>query len=297
MAGAGDIDADGFADVIVGARNASSNAGRAYVFLGGSSPDAVADVELAPASAGEQFGGAVAGAGDVNADGFGDVVVGAIVWSAASGRAYLFLGGAPMDTTYDALSAGSAAGTNHGWSVSAAGDFNDDGIADWVVGAPGGATVGGVAEVYYGGTPPDATRDLLFSSADDQFGSAVARAGDVDGDGIGDLVVGAPGASTQAGAVFLYLGAAAPSASWAYAAYGSAAQDLLGTSAAGAGDADGDGLADCLAGAPGAFGSPPRTGMARLLRVPGSVTWSTPLTYWGTASDSRFGTSVASAPP
>ncbi|MBI5488359.1 MAG: FG-GAP repeat protein [Deltaproteobacteria bacterium] len=297
VAGAGDINGDGFADVIIGARNVGppSNTGRAYVYLGGTSPDAVFDVELAPLGTGEQFGTSVAGAGDVNGDGFGDVVVGAYAWNGSglmTGRAYMFLGGAAMDTTYDVRVDGTAAGAYYGSSVSAAGDFNDDGFADFVFGASGLAR----AEVFYGGTTVNATPDVVLTSASQYFGGSVARAGDANGDGIGDLLVGAYGASLGVGAAYLYLGAASPSTTAAQSAVGSVADDNFGTGVGGAGDVNGDGFADCLAGAPGTLGGG-HLGYATLLWGASPVTWASPATFTGASANSLFGTGVASIPP
>ncbi|MBI5501958.1 MAG: FG-GAP repeat protein [Deltaproteobacteria bacterium] len=293
VAGAGDVNADGYADVIVGARNVGPplNTGRAYVYLGSASPDAASDVELAPLGTGEQFGTSVAGAGDVNADGYGDVVVGAYAWGGLTGRAYLFLGGAAMDTAYDMREDGAAAGAYYGASVSAAGDFNDDGFADFIFGASGQSR----AEVFYGGTTVNPTPAVMLTSPSQYFGGSVARAGDANGDGIGDLLVGAYGYAAGVGAAYLYLGAASPSTTAAQTA-GGVTDDNFGMAVAGPGDVNGDGYADSLAGAPG-VPSAGHLGYASLLWGASPVTWAAPTTLPGTTANSLFGNSVSSAPP
>jgi hypothetical protein len=96
VAGAGDLNGDGFDDVVVGAHAngaGGANAGRAYVYHGGPAVDAVADLTLTGAETGDRFGFSVGSAGDVNGDGFDDVIVGAYANDAGgtdAGRAYVY---------------------------------------------------------------------------------------------------------------------------------------------------------------------------------------------------------------
>src|SRR5688572_10793314 len=105
--GAGDFNGDGFADVIVGAYQHSpgiSVAGRAYIYFGGPTADAVADLILNGVASGDNFAYSVAGAGDVNGDGYADVIVGAIGSDGNgvdSGRAYVFFGGSAPNAVAD----------------------------------------------------------------------------------------------------------------------------------------------------------------------------------------------------
>src|SRR5204863_318808 len=96
VASAGDVNGDGFADLVVGAPGVSTNTGRAYVYLGGAGGLATtpATTLTAPDGAGGDFGISVASAGDVNGDGYADLVVGAHRVSTDTGRAYVYLGGA-----------------------------------------------------------------------------------------------------------------------------------------------------------------------------------------------------------
>jgi len=150
-------------------------------------------------ASGDRFGISVASAGDVNGDGFADVIVGA--WAndaggADAGRAYVYFGGPAADATPDLALTGAAANDSFGYSVASAGDVNGDGFADLLVGAYGsdaGGADAGRAYVYFGGPAADATPDLTLTgaAANDVFGYSAASAGDVNGDGFDDIMVGA----------------------------------------------------------------------------------------------------------
>lgn len=221
VASAGDVNGDGFSDVVVGAPKfdaGQTNEGRAYIYLGSatglvSSASWTVDGE----QNGANLGVSVATAGDVNGDGFADVIVGADGFNAGQvdeGRVYLHMGSAsgPATTpTWFAESDRTAAA--FGASVAPAGDVNGDGFADVILGAP--LFEKGRAFVYLGSATGLAGGPARFVEAD-QFNSffaiCVAGAGDVNGDGLSDVVVGAPfftnGQTTEGGA-FVYLGTSA----------------------------------------------------------------------------------------
>jgi len=159
------------------------------------------------------FGWSVAPAGDVNGDGYADVVVGAWGYPDAgyTGRAYVYLGGQSGLATAPATTlTGEAAGNYFGYSVATAGDVNGDGYADVVVGAYGYGANTGRAYVYLGGSTGTAsTPTTLTGAAGTVFGISVATAGDVNGDGYADVVIGASGYSDSTGRAYLYLGSAA----------------------------------------------------------------------------------------
>jgi hypothetical protein len=135
VASAGDVNGDGYADVVVGAYGYSSNTGRAYIYYGGSSMDSTADVTMTGEATYNSFGISVASAGDVNGDGYADVVVGAYGYATNTGRAYIYYGGSSMDTVADVTMTGETTNTYFGRSVASAGDVNGakkkNALGDW----------------------------------------------------------------------------------------------------------------------------------------------------------------------
>ncbi|HEY9013536.1 MAG TPA: integrin alpha, partial [Gemmatimonadales bacterium] len=176
-----------------------ANTGRAYAYYGGIVANAVADVTLTGTAPNDFFGYTVSGAGDVDGDGYDDVIVGAYANDAGgpdAGRAYVYYGGPMADAAADMTLTGTASGDLFGVSVSGARDVNGDGYGDVIVGASANDTGGpnaGRAYVYYGGPGADVVADLALTgaAAGDLFGNSVSGAGDVNGDGYPDVIVGA----------------------------------------------------------------------------------------------------------
>ena len=265
VATAGDVNHDGFADVLVGAYEndaRGANAGRAYLYFGGPTMDDKPDAVFTGEAAGDAFGYSVAGAGDVNKDGFADVIIGAYENSArgaGAGRAYVFYGGPRPDPIPDAILNGEAAGDRFGISVAGAGDVNDDGFADVVVGAyqnDAGGVDAGRAYVYLGATRVADKASIVLTGADagDSFGFAVSGAGDVNKDGRADIVVGAyhnGAGGKDAGRAYVSFGGKTVSPTADVVFTGEAAGDAFGYAVGAAGDANGDGYADVIVGAYG----------------------------------------------
>lgn len=264
LAAAGDINRDGFADVIVGSPGdaaGGAETGRAFVFFGGPLRGGAPDLTLAGPSAGAQFGAAVAGAGDVNGDGYDDLIVGAPfddANGAGAGRVYLYQGGPAPDAGADLQLTGVRPGDHFGASLAGGGDLNGDHFSDFVVGAPGSDTPAidaGRAYVFAGAPKPSGNPSLVLTgaSASDQFGYTMAIAGDVNGDGFDDVLVGAPfnGArGPQSGRVYLFEGGVALNRDADLILTGAARGEFFGLALAGLGDLNRDGFADFAVGAP-----------------------------------------------
>ena len=209
VSGAGDVNADGFDDVIVGDYASSFTKGQATVFLGSSTGvSTTGATTLTGTASSNYFGFGVAGAEDVDGDGYDDVIVGAFGYASRTGRVYLYRGSSTgIGTTAASTLTGTATWGHFGWSVASAGDVDNDGFADIVVGAYGAIYgVVGSAFVYRGAASGlDTTAVATFTSTTvlAGFGRSVDGAGDVDGDGYDDVVVGASGTS---GGVYLYHG-------------------------------------------------------------------------------------------
>ena len=310
VASAGDVDGDGFGDLLVGAPGydrGMPDEGAAFLYRGSAAGLEVAASWTAGGNqAAAAFGQSVAAAGDVNGDGYGDVVVGSPGWSgslAGEGKAWVYLGSSAGLELAEAWSAeGGQADARFGAAVACAGDVNGDAHGDVVVGGPGlvDTLVGeGGARLFLGsegGLAGAPSWSAYGGSADGAFGSSVASGGDVDADGYGDVLIGAPQATdgaSEEGAAFLYRGGSTGlEAGWAWRALGEAASAGFGASLASAGDVDGDGYGDVVVGAPGAGVG----GRAALYR--GSAAGLEPASAWAVdAVDAggSFGAWVASA--
>ncbi|MCC7268394.1 MAG: FG-GAP repeat protein, partial [Caulobacteraceae bacterium] len=266
---AGDVNGDGFADIVVGAyiyTNGQNQEGRAYLFLGNAGGVATTPAWTFEADqTGANLGFSVSTAGDVNGDGFCDVVVGAYRYDgtvADDGRVFVFHGNAAPGLSLAPsfqLGAGQS-GAAFGFSVSTAGDLNGDGYADLVVGTRNygvGQGSEGAYQVLLGGAAgASVTNSTLVESnpASARLGESVSTAGDVNGDGFADIVVGAPaysGNGVTGGGVFVRYGSGSSATGLAVQAdtlSAGVASANFGLAVASAGDVNGDGFTDLLVG-------------------------------------------------
>lgn len=252
VSGAGDVNADGVPDFIVGAPEDVDNgfgSGSARVFSGANGQvlytflgDGVDD----------NLGLSVGAAGDVNGDGYGDVIVGATVdlypvEAPDYARVYSGRTGAVLYTLFGEQ--GQA--DKFGYSVAGVGDVDGDGFDDVTVGAPfasyGGSTFHGAVYVFSGRTG-QRIRRLAGAAGYEFLGYSVAAVGDITGDGVSEIASGAwsDDANGQgAGSIRIWSGR---EGTLLYRHFGNVGEGL-GTSVAGGGDVDGDGVPDLLAGA------------------------------------------------
>ena len=274
VSSAGDVNNDGYADIIVGAHyddNNGYNSGSARVFSGA---NGAILYTFYGDSASDDFGDSVSGAGDINNDGYDDVIVGAH-WDdnngSSSGSARVFSGanGAILYTFN-----GDNSSDEFGDSVSGAGDVNNDGYADVIVGATGDDNNGsssGSARVFSG-----ADGAILYTfngdSSFDNFGFPVSDAGDVNNDGYDDVIVGALGDDnngSSSGSARVFSGA---DGAILYTFNGDSQGDDFGFSVSGAGDVNADGYADVVVGAYQDDNNGSNSGSMRLFSGNGSLT-------------------------
>ena len=301
VSGAGDVNGDGLADVVIGALGADAggdfNAGECYVVFGKADGAAVNLSAVAAGNGGFLISGidpndwcgfSVSGVGDVNGDELDDVVVAAFRadpgGNNSAGESYVVFGktdGTPVDLT-DVVAGNGGFVINGilgfdraGYSVSGAGDVNGDGLGDLIVGAPfadGGDSYNGESYVVFGKAGGTAVQLVNVAAGiggfvitgEDMFdgaGFSVSGAGDVNGDGLDDLVVGAPYAGfyySYAGHSYVVFGKAdgdpvsldaVDGGTGGFVIKGIDDFDASGKAVSGAGDVNGDGLADVIIGA------------------------------------------------
>ncbi len=303
VSSAGDVNGDGFDDMLIGAHLADPNgrdSGETYLVYGAasgipasfdlSSLDGSNGFVMNGIDAGDYSSSYVSSAGDVNGDGYDDMLIGA--WRADpnghdSGETYLVYGAASgipasldlssLDGSNGFVMNGIDAGDQSGQSVSSAGDVNGDGYDDMLIGAmfadPNGNRSGEIYLVYGAASGIPASLDLSTLDGsngfimngidnDDQSGTSVSSAGDVNGDGYDDMLIGARRADSNgrdSGETYLVYGAASgiPASldlstldgTNGFVMNGIDAEDLSGVRVSSAGDVNSDGFDDMLIGA------------------------------------------------
>jgi large repetitive protein len=287
VSGAGDVNGDGLSDLIIGAYAVNSGTGRAYVVFGKTDGSTVSlsalgdqGFKIDAATSGDRLGGRVSGVGDLNSDGFADIIVSArLAGNLSQGECVVVFG--KSDTTPVNVGALGTGGfrilgdqpfDDLGFGLSRAGDVNADGLEDFFLGSAvadrGGLSNVGVAYVVFG---KSGAADVALSALGDWgfridgdranhfIGMRIGGAGDVNGDGMSDVLVGFEDGTTNgfaSGETYLILGKTSTEpvsvsnlSLGGFQINGEAVYDLFGTAVAGAGDINGDGLADMIVGA------------------------------------------------
>ncbi|MBN1539559.1 MAG: FG-GAP repeat protein [Candidatus Thermoplasmatota archaeon] len=334
VSGAGDVNGDGNDDILIGANCNDDNgncAGQTYLIFGKKSgwsmdtPLSGSDASFLGESSSDLSPRSLSAAGDVNGDGYDDILIG-VSGNGPSGQVYLIFGkasGWSMDKdlgSVDASFIGEENGDSLGVSVSGAGDVNGDGYNDILIGASGNDEGGSDAgQTYlYLGRSTSWSMDMDLSSADasfigeaagDESGYSVSGAGDVNGDGYDDLLIGAykkDGEGIDRGQTFLIFGKAS---GWAMdtdlsrsdaSFIGERDDDCSGSPVSQAGDVNGDGYDDILIASRNNYESGNNRGQIYLIYGKSSE-WNRDMnlsnvdaSFWGQKSDIRVGSSISS---
>ena len=299
VSAAGDLNGDGVDDIIIGASGANGRAGESYVVFGGTGVGSSGRLDLSALNGSNGFvlngidgddfsGNSVSAAGDLNGDGVDDIIIGAFYANGRAGESYVVFGGTGVGSS-GRLALSALDGSNgfvlngidgddrSGISVSAAGDLNGDGVDDIIIGADGANGFAGESYVVFGGTGVGSSGSLALSALDgsngfvlngidggidggDRSGASVSAAGDLNGDGVDDIIIGALGANGYAGESYVVFGGTGVGSSGSldlstldgsngFVLNGIDGGDRSGISVSAAGDLNGDGADDIIIGA------------------------------------------------
>ena len=278
----GDVNNDGTDDFAAGAplaNNAGAEAGRVYIFFGGTPLPSSPDVILEGPTAGGHFGFSVSAAGDFNRDGRDDLIVGAPNYSLSGterGAAYIYYGGSSIGSDPDLTVIGEIAGDHFGWSVTDCGNFTGTVENCVAVGAPHHTSAGldaGAAYVFEGGSSPNTTPEHKFTNIGtaplSEYGFVVRGLGRWDGDSYDDLAVAAPYDNTNgsdAGRVEVFYGGTGAGPTCDRFVNGDYGGNGFGYSLGDAMHLTGDSRPDLLIGAPFHGGDATNGGRAYIFR-------------------------------
>ncbi len=281
---AGDVNGDGYGDVIVSATNYPNETmqGKVYIFFGGPDMDSIPDWTVVGDTDHFYLGMQVSGGGDINGDGYDDVAIGGCrttqsePWTSCYFR--LYYGGQEMDTVADFMVEGNPyLPYSVSCNATVIGDVNGDGYADVACGTWHYDSTGypeGDAYIFYGGQQVDTIPDVILWGKGDWYGCSgpLSAAGDVNGDGYADVIIGDDWGFGGFGAVLIYLGGRNMDGKLDVGFQGLySSYPGCGKSVGRAGDVNGDGVDDILFGAEGLY-DPDEYSEGRVVIFPGS--WS-----------------------
>ena len=299
----GDFNNDGFDDVIVGGPEywcdeivhwfIIHHRGEAFIHFGWDAVPPPSWVKFGN-EAYPRFGRAVASAGDVNNDGFDDILVG------ARSQVKMWLGGDSVGTGSPDWTRTANNLPKFGFAVASAGDVNDDCYDDVIVGMPGSTgSDNGEVFVWHGKPSGLGVQSDWWLRKESKFGYSVASAGDVNGDRFDDIIVGSPRKTNYQGEVYIYAGGPSGlSTTPFWSTIGDTGEGRFGHCVASAGDVNGDCFDDVIVGQPGREDSPNYQGKAFIFLgasgAPGDEMSQS--SFWaitGQQDDARFGASLA----
>ncbi len=293
VSGAGDVNADGYDDVIVGAYNYSSGTGVAYVYHGSSSGLSTTASTTLAGSTSSYFGYSVSGIGDVNNDSYDDVAVGSPAYSSNQGRVYVYHGSSSGTSSTAATTINGNPMSYTGAAVSWVGDVNSDGYDDLAAGAPYNGGNNGSVFIYLGsssGVSSTVTTTLNGPGPNSYFGFSLAG-GDVTGDTYPDLLVGAYYRSSYTGAAYLYRSTGTSMSTSATSSLSGSSSSYFGF-AVDLADVNGDGYDDAIVGS---YNYSSATGLVSWFRGSSSGVATSATGTLAGSSSSRFGFSLSSA--
>ncbi len=255
--GVGDVNCDGYDDILIGAPGSGAVAGKGFVFIYTGSNTGLSSTEFWSVSGtqlGCRFGESVSGGGDINGDGFMDIIIGAPLFDSLDtdeGIAYVYAGGVDSLYFYGKYYNG-IAGSKLGTKVAFVGDINLDGLSDMAIGAPYYGNEAGAIYVVLGNTVSHSAFDVIKIASQDsaRFGYGLSGSGDLNGDCKSEIVVGSPyydetQINEGCADIFEFDGDSLISVKHITLGIANA---CIGISVSSCGDVNGDGLSDIIVG-------------------------------------------------